>query len=369
MKTRSIFLIFLMSLSLCSHGQTTGFYLYVGTYTTKGSEGIYMYRFDTRTGDATPVSIAKGIKNPSFLAISPNQRYLYAAQGIDGELVHAFAIDPQTRQLTLLNSESSAGVGPPHLEVDKTGNWVIVGNYRTGNLSVLPIRPDGSVGKAIQTIQHEGTGPDPERQERAHVHSINIAPNNRDVFVPDLGIDKIMAYTFNDKTGQLAPAVSPFIATQPGSGPRHFTFHPNGRWAYVIQELSSTITGYLYQNGTLKPFQTVNTLPDGYTGRKWSADVHISPDGRFLYGSNRAHESLVIFRIDPKTGKLSYVGHQDVMGKTPRNFLIDPTGRWVLVANQDTDNIVIFARDPDSGKLTPTGKEIIVSMPVCLKAL
>ena len=339
--------------------------LFVGTYTTKTSEGIYGYRFNPKTGDFAPVSIAKGIKNPSFLAISLNQRFLYAVEG-RGELVRAFSIDKSLGNLTLLNAQPSGGSNPVHLEVDKTNKWLIVGNYGSGNLSVLPINADGSLGKATQTIQHEGKSINPERQDKPYVHSINIAPNNQDVFVPDLGMDKIMAYKLNAQTGQLSAGNPPFVAA-PGAGPRHFTFHPSGKFAYVIQELNATITGFDYKNGQLTAIQTVKTLPNDYAGPKSCADIHISPDGKFLYGSNRGHESLVIFSINPKTGQLTLVGHQNVLGKIPRNFAIDPTGNFVLVANQDTDNVVIFKRDKKTGKLTATGQEMKVSMPVCLK--
>ncbi|MFN8354576.1 MAG: lactonase family protein [Spirosomataceae bacterium] len=360
--------------SLClwafaSWGQVTDLYLLVGTYTAKTSEGVYVYRFNTRTGEATPVSITKNIKNPSFLAIAPNQHFVYSVGENDGGAVNAFRFDSKTGALTLLNTQSSGGAGPCHVAVDQTGKWVLVGNYMGGSLSVLPIMADGSLGKPLQTIQHEGKSINPERQEKPHVHSINIAANNQDVFVPDLGTDKIMTYQLDAQTGRLSPGNPPFTATTPGAGPRHFTFHPNGKFAYVIQELDATITGFRYQAGQLSPFQTIKTLPDNYQGRKWCADIHISPDGKFLYGSNRSHESLVIYQINPRTGQLTLVGHQDVLGKTPRNFIIDPTGKWVLVANQDSDNVVIFSRDAKTGKLTPTGKEINVSMPVCLKMM
>ncbi len=347
------------------------YYLYVGTYTRKTSEGIYLYRFNTQTGDFAPVSVAKGVSNPSFLAITADKRFLYAVGGTTGDSVRAFSIDKNSHQLTLLNSQASGGKGGTHLAVDKTGKWVMVGHYTGGSLSVLPTQPDGSLGSVTQFIQHEGKSIESnatpaERQTKPYVHSINIAPNNTDVFVPDLGTDKIVTYSLNSKTGQLTPGNPPFTTVTPGSGPRHFTFHPNGKFAYVIQEMGATITGFTYKKGQLTPIQTVKTLPDDYTGRKWTADIHISPDGKFLYGSNRAHESLTIFSIDQKTGQLTLVGHQPVNGKTPRNFAIDPTGNFVLVANQDSDNITIFKRDQQTGKLTPTGKEIAVSMPVCL---
>lgn len=342
------------------------YHLYVGTYTRKTSEGIYVYRFNAQTGDFTPVSVAKGVSNPSFLAFSADKRFLYSVGGTNGDSVRAFSIDKTSHGLTLLNSQASGGKGGTHLTVDKTGKWVMVGHYTGGSLSVLPTKPDGSLGSVTQFIQHEGKSTDPERQTKPYVHSINIAPNNTDVFVPDLGTDKIVTYSLNAQTGQLTPGSPPFTTVTPGSGPRHFTFHPSGTFAYVIQEMGATITGFTYKKGRLTPIQTVKTLPDDYTGRKWTADIHISPDGRYLYGSNRAHESLVIFSIDPKTGQLTFVGHQPVNGKTPRNFAIDPTGNFVLVANQDSDNITIFKRDKQTGKLTPTGKEIKVSMPVCL---
>lgn len=342
------------------------YYLYVGTYTRKTSEGIYVYRFNTQTGDFAPVSVAKGVSNPSFLAITANKRFLYAVGGSGGDTARAFAIDKQSRQLTLLNSQATGDKGGAHLAVDKTGKWVIVGNYNGGSLSVLPTEADGSLGKVTQVIKHEGKSINAERQAKPFVHSINIAPNNSDVFVPDLGTDKIATYTLSSKTGQLTAGNPPFTMVTPGSGPRHFTFHPNGKFAYVIQEMEALITGFTYEKGELKAIQTVNTLPDDYTGRKWTADIHLSPDGKFLYGSNRGHESLVIFSIDQKTGQLTPVGHQPVNGKTPRNFAIDPTGNFVLVANQDSDNITIFKRDKQTGKLTATGKEIAVSMPVCL---
>ena len=363
-------LCLLTDVSLAQHADAD-YYLYVGTYTRKSSKGIYVFRFNAQTGDFAPVSVAKGVSNPSFLALSANKRFLYAVGGTTGDSARAFSIDEQSRQLTLLNSQASGGKGGTHLAVDKTGKWVIVGHYTSGSLSVLPTEADGSLDKVGQVIQHEGKSIESnatpaQRQTKPYVHSINIAPNNTDVFVPDLGTDKIMTYTLNAQTGQLTAGNPPFTAVTPGSGPRHFTFHPNGKFAYVIQEMGALITGFTYKKGQLKPIQTVKTLPDDYTGRKWTADIHISPDGKFLYGSNRAHESLAIFSIDQKTGQLTLVGHQPVNGKTPRNFAIDPTGNFVLVANQDSDNITIFKRDKETGKLTPTGKEIAVSMPVCL---
>jgi 6-phosphogluconolactonase len=343
------------------YGQDS-YYLFIGTYTRKTSEGIYVYQFNATSGDLKLISIAKDIVNPSFLAISADQRFLFSLGGSKGDSVNAFSIDKSTRHLTLLNSQSlGSSFGACYLQADQTGSWLIVGNYGSGSVTVLPIQPNGMLGAVSQTIQHEGKSIDPERQQKPFVHSINIAPNNKDVFVPDLGTDKIMSYTLDHKAGQLISAPNPFTTITPGSGPRHFTFHPN--------EMTATITAFNYKEGTMQSFQTVKNLPDDYTGRKWAADIHISPDGKFLYGSNRAHESLGIYKINAETGSLTLVGYQQVHGKTPRNFAIDPSGNFLLVANQDSDNITVFKRNLQTGELTFTGKEITISQPVCLKLI
>ncbi len=362
----SALIVLLCTISLLISAQN--YYLYIGTYTRAPGEGIYIYEFNSKTGDLTPVSIAKGFTNPSFLSISNDHRFLYVLGGTKGDSVRAFGIEHPSHTLRFLNGQSLLpGSGAAHLQVDKTGKWLITGNYGSGGITVLPVLKDGSIGAAVQNIQLTGKSIDPGRQEKPHVHSINISADNKYVFVPDLGTDKIMTYILNQQTGQLIAAKQPFTSVTAGSGPRHFTFHPNGKFAYVIQEMYSTITAFNYKKGTLTAFQTVQTLPADYTGRKWSADIHISPDGKFLYGSNRAHESLVIFRINQKKGGLTLVGHESVRGKTPRNFVIDPTGNFILVANQDSNNITVFKRDKQTGKLTYTVKEISVPQAVCLK--
>lgn len=363
-------------------------YLIVGTYTrpnTKNpSEGIYVYKFNTNTGEFNAVSKATGIKNPSFLTISPDQKFVYAVTETSDGSVTAYSFDKKSGNLTKLNTQSSGGADPCHISIDKTGKWVLVGNYSGGNLSILPVETDGSLGKATQTINHEGKGPNAGRQENPHVHSVNIAPNNQDIFVPDLGIDKIMTYSLDAKNGKLLEGKPAFTKVADGSGPRHFTVHPNGKFAYVIQELSSTVTAFNYASGKLTPFQTITTLAKDFKGKNKSfcADIHISPDGKFLYGSNRfvdagnkngvfaptnMIDTIVMYSIDPKTGKLTYIGNEPVLGKIPRNFMITPNGKFALVANQETDNITMFKRDAKTGKLSPTGKQIEVPVPVCLK--
>ena len=371
-KISIVFIVFFNIITLAQKPSkksiNTDFHLLIGTYTTGKSEGIYVYKFNVKTGEFTQESVAKGLKNPGFLTISPDAKHVYSVGEIEGGgAVYSFDFDKKTGILTQLNTQSARGDNPCHLDIDKTGKWVIVGNYSSGSLSVLPVEADGSLGKVTQTIQHQGRGLNESRQEKPHVHSINIAPNNVDIFVPDLGIDKIMTYSLDAKTGKLSDGNPAFTKVKDGSGPRHFTLHPNGKFAYVIQELSGEVTAFGYKNGALTAIQSISTLPKDYKGGFSCADIHISPDGKFLYGSNRTIDNLVIYSIDPKTGQLTYVTHQSVLGKKPRNFVIDPTGNFVLVANQDSDNIVIFKRDALKGILTPTGKEIAVPNPVCLK--
>ncbi|WP_044171897.1 lactonase family protein [Flectobacillus major] len=344
------------------------FYVLVGTYTSKASKGIYVYKFNTATGELQFSSVVSGVKNPSFITLSPNQKFAYSVGETDGDgTVNAFSFDKQSGSLSFLNSESAGGAGPCHITTDRTGKWVIAGNYGGGSLSILPILGNGTVGKATQTIQHTGHSVNASRQEKPHVHSINVAPNNQDVFVPDLGVDKIYTYSLDTQKGLLNEGKPAYTSSIAGSGPRHFTFHPNGKWAYVIEELSATVTAYRYQKGGLKATQTISTLPADYTGKKWCADIHISPDGKFLYASNRSHESITVYAINTKTGQLTWVDNTNVAGKTPRNFAIDPTGNYILVANQDSDNITIFKRDKATGKFTYTGTSVEVSMPVCLQ--
>ena len=366
-------LLFLFSNALFAqnkHTQSAEKTLLVGTYTDKGSEGIYVFRFNTKTGDFKHINNTKGIKNPSFLSVSPNKKYVYSVNE-EGNLggVSAFSFNQKTGELKLLNSSSANGDHPCHVEVNPDGKYLVVGNYTGGNLSLFSLNKDGSLNPNPQTISHSGKSINAARQEKPHVHSVNWAPNNTNLFVPDLGIDKIMHYKLNKATGQLEVANPAFTAVEAGTGPRHFTFHPNGKYAYVIQELSSQITAFTVKGMVLEKIETVSTLPIDNTIDNTTADIHISPDGKFLYGSNRGHNSLAIYSINQKNGSLGYIENQSIMGKTPRNFTIDPTGNYILVANQDSNNITIFKRNKSTGKLKPTGKEIKISRPVCLKMI
>ena len=346
-------------------------YLIIGTYDSPKSEGIYVYSFNTETGDTKQISHVK-TPNPSFLAISPNEKYVYAVsetapQDGKGGDIAAFSFNKSNGTLTFINKQHSGGDHPCHVETDKTGNWIFTSNYTSGSLSVLKIENSGSLQEAF-SIQHQGSGPNKQRQLGPHVHGAIISPDNRKLYVTDLGIDKLMVYDFDEHTGKLSTAKQAFFATVPGSGPRLFTFHPNYKFAYTIEELSGTVVAFKHKNGKLKKIQRISTMPTGDSGFAGSADIHVSPDGKFLYASNRSESNTIaIFNVDKKKGTLTLIGHQSTLGKTPRNFNFDPTGKFLLVGNQNTDEVVVFKRDPDTGLLTDTGKRITIGKPVCLK--
>jgi 6-phosphogluconolactonase len=352
-----------------SWAQTT--YLLAGTYTKGKSKGIYVYSFNHRDGSAKLVD-SVSTPNPSYLAVSPDQRFVYAVsevmRGNRSGKVRAFAFDKKNGSLRLLNEQSSVGDNPCYVSIDKTGKWVIVGNYTSGTLAVLPVKNDGSLGPAVSSAEHHGHGTHPARQEAPHVHSVVLSPENQFLFVPDLGIDRIMVYTFNNKTGMIAPAQDSVVKLQDGSGPRHFDFHPSGKWAYLVQELSGTVTAFQYGAGKLKSIQTISTLPAHYDQSFTSADIHVSHDGKYLYATNRdSSNTIAIFKINQQTGRLELLGHHTTSGKTPRNFNFDPSGDFLLVANQNSDNIVIFRVNHKTGGLSDTGNRIDVGNPVCIK--
>lgn len=349
--------------------------LYVGTYTSGKSEGIYVYRMDRVTGALTRFSSIKSV-NPSFLTIDRSKRYLYAVNevgeyaGKAGGGVSAFAIDPATGNLRLLNEQATQGADPCHLSIDNKRRALLVANYTGGSVTVLPVRTDGTLGMATDIRQHEGSGIK-EQQKGPHAHCVILDQLERHVLVADLGIDKVMIYQLDRAKGKLSQAQQPFAELTAGAGPRHLTLHPSGKYLYVINELDSTMTAFKYNapNGTLTLIETVSTLPTDFTGTSYCADVHVSTSGKFLYGSNRGHDSIVVFEIDQRTGKLKPIEHVSTEGKWPRNFTIDPTGAFLLVANQRTDNLVIFSIDAKTGRLKPTGVVEQIPSPVCLKFL
>lgn len=351
--------------------------VYVGTYTGPKSKGIYLFDLDMTTGKMTPQGLAAETPSPSFVAIHPNRKFLYVVNEIsqfNGEQagsVSAFSINAQTGKLTLLNQQSSRGTSPCHLSLDKTGKHVLVANYSSGSVSVLPIEKDGKLGKDTCFVQHKGTGPDGSRQEGPHAHYIQTDAANRFVFAADLGLDKVLIYRFDPKSGVLTPNSPAAGTVPPGGGPRHFAIHPNNRFAYVCNEMTSTVTafGYDARTGTLTTKQTVSTLPKDWTGSGNStAEMQIHPNGKFLYVSNRGHDSLAIFSINPSNGALTLIGNESTQGRTPRNFEIDPSGTWLLAANQDSDTILVFRVNGQTGQLTPT-ERVEAPSPVCVQMM
>ncbi len=353
---------------------TKHFMIYIGTYTSGKSEGIYVYKLNADTGDLTRLSTAKGIQNPSFLTLDPQKRFLFAVnevtdfEGKPSGSISAFAVDQKTGALTFLNKQPSLGGAPCYVSVDKNSKFALVANYVGGNASVFPIEANGQLKPASDMVQHTGHGLNPDRQERPHVHSIVLDPANKFAFVCDLGIDKVMSYVFDANSGKLKLNQPVSFNTKPGAGPRHFVFHSSGKFAYVINELNSTIVALAYDatKGLLTELQTVSALPAGYTGESYCADIHISPNGKFLYGSNRGHNSIVVYAIDTTSGKLTLVEHVNTQGNWPRNFGMDPSGKFMLVANERTHSIVVFKVSSESGKLTPTGKSVEIPSPVCV---
>src|SRR6266851_4481632 len=349
--------------------------LYVGTYTTGKSEGIYLYRLNLATGGLTHVATTKRVVNPSFLALAHNRRYLYAVNevgdfaGTKSGAVSAFAVDQRTGELRLLNQRASLGADPCYVDVDAQGRYVLIANYTGGNVAVFGVERDGSLGEHTDMKQGRGSSINRERQEGPHAHCIVLDPSNRFAYSCDLGTDKIMIFRFDARKGKLLPGEPSWVQAKPGAGPRHLAFYPSGKYVFVLNELHSTVTAFTRdpEKGSLKELQTLTTLPKDFTGTNTSADIHVSPNGRFVFCSNRGHDSIAIFAVDPRRGGLTTVGHESTRGMTPRNFAIDPTGEFLLVANQKSDNIVVFRLNQKTGRLSSTGQVAQVPSPVCLK--
>lgn len=363
--------------------------VYVGTYSEpilfgtgqvlqgKG-KGIYAFRFDAAAGALIPAGITENVRNASYLAFDPRREYLYCVnefkeyEGKASGAVSAFRIDRKTGALTYLNTKASHGTDPCHLIVDKTGRNVLIANFASGSVAVLPIDKDGSLKEASCVIQHQGTSVDPKRQAGPHAHAVEIDAANKYVFVPELGADEVRIYELDAAAGKITPNPNQaFVKVAPGAGPRQLVMHPNGKFAYLINELNSTMTAYGYDpaKGTLTELQTLPTLPAGYHAHSTCAEVQITPDGKFLYGSNRGHDSLAIYALDGQTGKMTLVGHESTRGRIPRNFEVSPTGEFLAAANQDTNNVIMFRIDRATGKLTPTGNVVEAGTPICVRFL
>jgi 6-phosphogluconolactonase len=352
------------------------YFMYIGTYTNQGgSKGIYAWRFDAAAGKFTPIGLASEAQNPSFLAAHPNGRFLYAVneishfQGMASTgSVSAFLIDPATGKLKLLNQQASLGDGPCHVTLDSEGKCAIVANYNNGSVAAYPVGSDGLLSRPVGFFQHVGAGKIPRRQDGPHAHCVVVSPDNRFALVADLGMDEVLTYRLNTATASMEVADPKFVKVAPGSGPRHLAFHPNGKLVYLINEMGSTIITFAYdsQNGSLHELQTVSTLPKDYKGENDTAEIQVHPSGKFVYGSNRGHDSIAVFAVDPKAGTLKLVEHVSTQGKTPRGFGIDPTGAYLIAANQQSNNLVIFQIDQTSGRLKPTGQVLNAFMPVAV---
>ena len=349
------------------------FLAFIGTYTNKtDSKGIYSFRFDTKTGQLTPIGIAAQTQDPSFLTVSANEKYLYAVnelptfEGKSSGAVTSYSLDQKTGQLTQLNQVPSGGADPCHLSLDQTGKFLLVANYTGGSVSAFPVAPDGRLGPASAFVQHTGSGPNKERQEAPHAHYITASADNHHVFVVDLGLDEVLIYRFDPANGSLTPSDPPYAKLDPGAGPRHLAFHPNGKFAYVLSEVKSTVTAFAFNSktATFSTLQTLSTLPKDFAAPNDTAEIVVHPSGKFLYASNRGRDSIAVFAIDPAKGTLTPAGDFSTAGKTPRNFALDPTGNFLLAANQESNNIVVFRINRTTGALTPTDQVAQVPAPV-----
>ena len=357
------------------HLSAAEYWMYVGTYTGARSKGIYAWGFDTSTGKFTERGLVAETPNPSFLAVHPNGKFLYAVNEISHfqrmsttGSVTAFAIDPATAKLTLLNAQASLGDGPCHLALDKQGKCLIVANYNNGSVAAFPLASNGLLNASTGFFQHRGSGALPQRQAGPHAHCVVVSPDDRFALVADLGLDEVLSYRLDAATGSMTVNDPPFVKVEAGAGPRHLAFHPNGRFVYLINEMGSTVDTFAYDapKGALRELQTISTVPKDYKGQNDTAEIQVHPSGKFLYGSNRGNDSIAVFKIDSKAGTLTPVEHVPTQGKTPRNFAIDPSGAYLLAANQQSNNIVVFKIDPSTGRLTSTGQILNAPSPVCI---
>jgi 6-phosphogluconolactonase len=346
--------------------------LYIGTYTGSQSQGIYVCEFDAATGKLSEPRLAVKTDSPSYLALHPNGRVLYAVGensdvGSGKGAVRAFKIDAATGELSLLNEQPTGGIAPCHLSVDATGHCVLVANYGGGSVCCLPIDTEGKLQPAASLIEHKGSSVNRIRQRHPYAHSIVPDPGNRFALACDLGLDKVLVYRLEPATATLTTNEPPSASVKPGLGPRHLAFDSSGKFAYLISEMGSAITVFAYDaaRGELRELQTVSALPPDFKGSSTCSEIALHPSGKFLYASNRGHDSLAIFNIDAQTGRLTAAGYEPTGGRTPRHFAIDPSGTWLLAENQDSNTVVVFHIDPATGKLAKTGTPISVGAPVC----
>ncbi|MBO9620084.1 MAG: lactonase family protein [Niabella sp.] len=363
---KKIILLLAVSLSACINSSFAQ-YLVAGTYTNNNStsEGIYIYDFDKTNGSLKKVSVVAAV-NPSYQVVAADQKNVYSVNETDSGKISAFGFDKKTGALSLHNTVSAMGDNPCYLELDKTGKWLFCANYSSGSFCIYPVLPDGSLGALSQFVKHEGSGPDTSRQQSPHVHSTTISPDNKFLFVCDLGTDKIVTYPFNATTGKVDEAHSFFVTTAPGAGPRHIIISKDGKFIYNITEMGGTVSAYRLSGGKLNLLQTVDALK-AEKGKAAGADIHLSPDGNFLYVSQRSNSTIEIFKVNRTNGKITFVGDQSTNGNFPRNFTIDPSGNYLLAANQKSDNVTIFKINKATGGLTPVEPDVTIGIPVSLK--
>jgi 6-phosphogluconolactonase len=343
--------------------------VYFGSHTAGPGKGFSASHFDTVTGALSKPEFLLETPAPAYYIIAPGGRRLYSCNSTG--FVSAYSIDPASAQLKLINQKPSGGGDPSYISLDRTGRYVFVANYEGGNIAVWALAPDGSLGERTAFVQHTGSSVNPQRQTHAYAHSIRVDPTNRFVLVADLGLDKLFVYKFNVKDGSLTPNDPPFAKSAPGSGARHVEFHPNGRWVYLITEMADTIMLFDWDSkrGALTEVQTVSTLPKDFQGVSTCAEVRVHPSGKFVYASNRGRDSIAVFSVDSKTGKLTFIEDVPSGGKMPRNFDMDPTAHWMLVANYESNNVMVFRIDQQTGKLTPTGQPVTAPSPYCPRFL
>jgi 6-phosphogluconolactonase len=351
--------------------------VFFGTHSVGPQKGISVAHFNSETGILTKPELIVEAPAPAYFIIHPNGKYLYAcnsndfAKGYTGQTISAYSIDSKNGKLTFLNQQQSGGADPSYICMDASQRFVLVANYKGSSVTVIAIKRDGRLGKITANIIHTGRSVDSLRQTQPYAHSIRPDPTNRFALVADLGLDKLFIYRFNSKTGSLTPHNPPFVSVSPGSGPRHTAFHPNGKFVYLINEMASTIVTYSWDSasGKLTELQTTSTLPSGYMGKNACAEIEVHPNGRFLYASNRGHESLAVFEIDQSTGKISFLEFIPTQGKSPRNFEFDPTHKWLIVTNHGSDNAMVFKVDEKTGHLTPSGHPVPITYPFSVRFL
>jgi 6-phosphogluconolactonase len=350
------------------------YFVYIGTYTGSGSDGIYGYRFDAVTGDCERIGLVAKAENPSFLAVHPSGKFLYAVneigdfEGKSSGSVSAFAIDPNSGELKLLGKVASLGAMPAYVSLDKRGRYALVANYEGGSVAVFPVGESGDLEAPAAFVDHTEFSRKAGSQKSSHAHAITVSNDNRFAIAADLGLDQLLIYRFDETRGLLGPHQPPAAQLKPGAGPRHLSFHPTGKWLYVANELDSTATAFSYQAGTgeLSNLQTISTLPASFTGRNSTAEIRVDQKGRFLYVSNRGHDSIAIFAIDSGTGRLTATEQVAAGGRTPRNFALDPSGNWVFAANQESNTVVLFGLNQDHGRFTESLHTLEVNSPVCV---